>query len=131
MVKSIVNKIIFTGLKNYSKTYQVLQEKTHIRIYFDEVQTVKYDMCIEWQPKETVTFKQILNKKLDLLGYEALATPIFKKSLDLVSEELKIEKNDISIFIFSQSNILGLCVFNKAEHVKTLNLSEHLSELGF
>ena len=129
MIESTVNKIIIGGIQNFSKLFNATNETTQIRVYFDKEKQVKYDACVNWQPKETVTFKQILNKKLDMLGYEALSTPIFKKSLLSFSEELNIEHNEISVFIFNQKNQIGLCVFRNSNHLHTTSLAQHLPTL--
>lgn len=127
MIEPIVNKIIIGGIQNYAKNYQSSTDTTQLRVYFDENEQVRYDVCVGWQPKETVTFKQFLNKKIDLLGYEAMSTPIFKKSLLHFSENLNIDKSEISVFIFYLKAQIGLCVFKgQTQHLHTELLSTHL-----
>ena len=129
MIEGIVNKIIIGGIQNFSKKYEASNDTTQIRVYFDKDKRVRYDACVNWQPKEEVSFKQIMNKKLDLLGYEQLSTPIFDKALRDFSEQFQISHEDISVFIFYQKKQIGLCVFQKSEHVHTVLLSNYLPTL--
>lgn len=129
MIESIVNKIIIGGIQNFAKTYESTNDTTQIRIYYDENRQVAYDACVNWQPKERVSFKQILNKKLDLLGYEQLSTPIFEKALVRFSDQFDIPESDISVFIFYLKNQIGLCIFNKSDSVHTASLAQTLPSL--
>lgn len=129
MIEGIVNKIIIGGIKNFAKNFDTTEDKTQIRIYYNENGQVAYDACVNWQPKDQVSFKQILNKKLDLLGYEQLSTPIFEKSLVRFSEQLQIKKSEISVFIFYQKNQIGLCVFDGVEPKHTTSLAQTLPAL--
>tara|TARA_R110000850_G_scaffold199964_3_gene326105 strand:+ start:1540 stop:1932 length:393 start_codon:yes stop_codon:yes gene_type:complete len=129
MITGVVNKIIVGGIQSFAKKLESTNDTTQLRVYFNKDQQVMYDACVNWQPKETVSFKQILNKKLDLLGYEQMATPIFDKSLRKFSEEKNIKLEDTSVFIFWQNKKIGLCVFNKSDHLHTVPLSSHLSDI--
>ncbi len=129
MIESMVSKIIIDGINNFSKIFNTPTDLTQIRVYLDEQQTVKYDVCLNWKPEKEVRFKEILNVKLDLLQREALSTPIFKDSVLMFAEKYNVEPTSISVFIFLKTKV-GLCVFNGTKHEETLTLKSHLESLG-
>lgn len=124
MVENIVNGIVNGGLKKYSKKFQSLPEDTQIRVYFNDLKVV-YDVCVNFQPKEKVSFRDILDSKFDLLGFEPKATPIFVKTLTMFSEQYDCPPTDISVFIFKKNRI-GIAVYKKLDHIHTNSLSNHL-----
>jgi hypothetical protein len=123
-----VNKIVDKGLKKYSTKHNSTIDKTQIRVYFDGELNVKYEIFVDFHPKESVTFKDILDSKFDLMGFEPLATPVFKQSLSMFAEKFGCKPTDVSVFIFKKKKT-GIVVFDKLQHVHTDTLSNHLAEL--
>jgi hypothetical protein len=130
MVESITNKIMLGGIKKYSKLYQKSEKDVQIRILKNENEVLDYEICQDWQPKESVTFKDILNKKIDILGYEQLSTPFLIKSLDLYKNEFNVDDNQLSIFLFSRNDKIGIAVFKEKQNLKLITLSKHFEQLG-
>lgn len=130
MVESITNKIMLGGIKKYSKLYQKSEKDVQIRISKNENEVLDYEICQDWQPKESVTFKDILNKKIDILGYEQLSTPFLIKSLDLYKNEFNVDDNQLSIFLFSRNDKIGIAVFKEKQNLKLITLSKHFEQLG-
>jgi hypothetical protein len=130
MIESIVNKIITDGITNFSKVYEAPIEQTQIRVYLDDDLNVKYDVCKEWLPIKEVTFKEILNVKFDLLQKEALASPVFKKSVLIFAEKYEVGPTEVSVFIFVRKSKTGICIYAKNEHKETQTLTNHIQQLG-
>jgi hypothetical protein len=130
MVESITNKIMLGGIQKYSKLYQKSEKDVQIRISKNENEVLDYEICQEWQPKESVTFKDILNKKIDILGYEQLSTPFLIKSLDLYKNEFNVDDNELSIFLFRRNDKIGIAVFKDKQNLKLVTLSKHFEQLG-
>jgi hypothetical protein len=130
MVESITNKIMLGGIKKYSKLYQKSEKDVQIRILKNENEVLDYEICQDWQPKESVTFKDILNKKIDILGYEQLSTPFLIKSLDLYKNEFNVDDKQLSIFLFSRNDKIGIAVFKEKQNLKLITLSKHFEQLG-
>ena len=130
MVESITNKIMLGGIKKYSKLYQKSEKDVQIRISKNENEVLDYEICQDWQPKESVTFKDILNKKIDILGYEQLSTPFLIKSLDLYKNEFNVDDKQLSIFLFSRNDKIGIAVFKEKQNLKLITLSKHFEQLG-
>ena len=110
--------------------YQDEEKNVQIRVSKNGEDSLNYQMCQNWQPKESVTFKDILNKKIDILGYEQLSTPFLLKSLNLYQKEFEAEKEKLSIFLFNRNDKVGLAVFEDKKNLKLLTLSKHFEQLG-
>ena len=118
------------GICKYANIYQDEEKNVQIRVSKNGEDSLNYQMCQNWQPKESVTFKDILNKKIDILGYEQLSTPFLLKSLNLYQKEFEAEKEKLSIFLFNRNDKVGLAVFEDKKNLKLLTLSKHFEQLG-
>jgi len=130
MVEQITSKIMLGGICKYANLYQAEEKQVQIRVTKDQNSGLNYEICQDWQPKEKVTFKDILNKKIDILGYEQLATPFLIKSIDLYKKEFSLEDEKTSIFLFNRNNKVGLAVFEEKKNLKLITLSKHFEQLG-
>lgn len=131
MIQQITSKIMLGGIEKYAKSLQYEKKDVQIRVTSGLEGEINYEICVKWQPKEVVSFKDILNKKIDILGYEGLATPFLNKSIQLYEKEFKEHlKDGISIFLFNRNDNVWLAVFNGTKNVKLLTLSEHFEHLG-
>lgn len=130
MIQNITSKIMLGGICKYAKTFNTLEKEVQIRITNGEDESVIYEICENWQPKERVSFKDILNKKIDILGYEQLATPFLKKSLKLYNEQFEVDFENLSLFLFNRYDKVGVAVFNQKKNLKLLTLSNHFEQLG-
>lgn len=140
MVDGIVKKIMFTGIEKYAKNYGLTDLQVQIKVLNDENGSVIYKMCKNYVEEEEVRFLQIMDKKLDMFGYEALASPFLKRSLIECAEENETNVNQVCCFIFkyednNKKQGVGLG-FYKIEDNKPLSklrvvtLSKHLEKLG-
>lgn len=130
MVQQITSKIMLGGICKYANIYQTEEKQVQIRVSKAPNNELNYEICQEWQPKEQVTFKDILNKKIDILGYEQLATPFLIKSLDLYQKEFSTEEEKLSIFLFNRNDKVGIAVFEEKKNLKLITLSKHFEQLG-
>ena len=81
-----------------------------------------------------------LDKKLDMFGYEALASPFLKRSLIESAEENEINVSQVCCFIFkyedgNKKQGVGLGFYQIADDkplkkLKVVPLSKHLEKLG-
>jgi hypothetical protein len=130
MIQNITSKIMLGGICKYAKIFNASEKEVQIRITNGEGESVIYEICENWQPKEGVSFKDILNKKIDILGYEQLATPFLKKSLKLYNEQFEVDFENLSLFLFNRNDKVGVAVFNQKKNLKLLTLSNHFEQLG-
>lgn len=130
MILATTNKIMKTGINHYSKEFETTPKNTqiHIKIVADKV---VFKMAKQWSPQIEVTFKQIMQKQIDIFHYEGLATPYLKKSLLNFALEKELEISNVSAFIYIDKNDeLQIAFYNLGSFVKQLTLKKELENLG-
>jgi len=130
MVEGIVKKIMNTGINKYAKAYEVPSNEVQIKVTNNPDGTVFYTMCKNFKEVENVSFLQIMDKKMDIFQYEALANPFLKKSLELYAKESNDDILNVCVFILQINNNIGLSFYNKFKNGKNISLPKHLIELG-
>jgi hypothetical protein len=130
MVHGIVKKIMTTGIVKYAESYGVSADKVQIKVTNDPSGTVFYTMCNNFKEVESVSFLQIMNKKMDIFQYEALANPFLKKSLELYAKDTNDDVLNVCVFIMQVNNNIGLSFYNGYKNGKNISLAKHLGELG-
>jgi len=131
MVEAIVKKIMNTGINKYAKAYGVPSNEVQIKVTNDPNGTVIYAMCKNFKEVEDVSFLQIMDKKMDIFQYEALANPFLKKSLELFAKDSNDDIINVCVFILQvNNNNIGLSFYNKYKNAKNISLGKHLGELG-
>lgn len=136
MIEGIVKKIMFTGIEKYAEKYKSSDLQVQIKVLNDPNGNVKYIICENYKEVELSTFLKIMNKKLDMFGYEAIASPFLKKSLIDCAEENGLSVDEICCFILKyvdrngKQNV-GLAFYKtNLTQIKTITLSKHLEKLG-
>jgi len=130
MVEAIVKKIMTTGIVKYAKLYEVPAEQVQIKVTNNPDGTVFYTMCNNFKEVERVSFLQIMDKKMDIFQYEALANPFLKKSLELYANDTNDDILNVCSFIMKVNNNIGLAFYNGYKNGKNISLGKHLGELG-
>jgi hypothetical protein len=130
MVEGIVKKIMMGGIKKYAKAYSASNDNVQIKVTDDESGNVFYTMCNDFKEIEPVTFLNIMDKKIDFLGYEGLASPFLKKALVIFSEESGCELSKVKCFILKHKETIYLAFYNGYKCVKNITLAKQLSQLG-
>jgi len=140
MVEGIVKKIMITGIDKYASQYGLTDVEVQIKV-LNQDDGVIYKICEKYTTeKEEVSFLQIMNKKMDMFGYEGLASPFLKRSLIECAEEKGLGVSQVCCFIFKYFDELkkakiGLAfyeIINDNPHKKlaVISLSAHLQKLG-
>ena len=113
MVQAIVKKIMSKGIRKYAKVYEVPENEIQIKVTNDADGYVFYTICMNFKEKERVTFLQIMDAKIDLLGYQQLANPFMKKSIEMYAKETDDEIENVCSFIMIVRENIGLAFYNK------------------
>jgi hypothetical protein len=140
MVEGIVKKIMITGIDKYADKYKIKDAEIQIKV-IDSDSGVLYKICEKYlTEKEEVSFLQIMNKKIDMFGYEGLASPFLKRSLIECAEENKLNVSQVCCFIFkyfdtNKKSKIGLAFYEIINHkpqnkLSVVSLSVHLQKLG-
>lgn len=130
MIFSKTQKIMKTGIAKYSKLLEATKEDTQILVKSDEADGVNYLMCNKWNPKQKVSFKDIMDVKVDLLGFEGLASPFLRKSIDMYAKYYNALPEEMSLFIFERSGKIGIAIYQKTSFKETISLEKQFERLG-
>lgn len=131
MVEGIVKKIMTTGITKYAKAYGVPANEVQIKVTNNPNGTVIYTMCKQFKEVEQVSFLQIMDKKLDLFQYEALASPFMKQSLEIYAKDTQDDVQNVCSFIMQvNGGNIGIAFYNGYKNGKNVSLAKYLADLG-
>lgn len=124
MLQELIKKVMVNAIDRYAQENQV--ESAQLLVYTrSEDATPAYKRCIQGKSPVEVTFKEILNVKIDLLNREAIAAPFMQKCLLNLANEIGCAPTDVRVYIFKRhDNTVGLHVYNKAVSYRPMQLSE-------
>jgi hypothetical protein len=131
MILSKTQKIMKTGIAKYSKSLERKEEDIQIQVKADQnSEGVIYQICDKWNPKIEVSFKDIMDTKIDLLGFESMSAPFMRKSVDLYIKYYESISSDISLFIFKKDNRIGVAVYDKSNFKEMITLEKQFQRIG-
>ena len=130
MIEGIVKKIMMTGINKYAETYITSNDNVQIKVTDDINGNVFYTMCNDFKDVETVTFLNIMDKRMDFFGYEGLASPFLKKALGIFANEANCEVSNVNCFILKHKETVGLAFYNGFKSGKNILLAKQLEVLG-
>lgn len=123
-----IAKDFIKGIKSIATTQNVEYTNVQIRLTFSGIEDlpIKYEKCMNWQPDGEVTYKRIMNINMDLLGQEAMVTPVILQSMVKQSQELKIDAEKLSVFLFAKDEQIGVAIFDGGENKRVCPISKLL-----
>ena len=130
MIYAKTHKIMNTGITKYSGKYELNEEETQILVKSDQAEGVNYQMCKKWNPSEDVSFKEIMDVKVDLLGFEHMSSPFMRKSVDMYANKYESTSPEMNIFIFKKNDKLGIAVYKQKEFKEMITLQKQFERLG-
>jgi len=130
MILGITEKIFNAGLKKFSIQENTELKNIQIQISMDNSGNLKYNKCVDYEIKNEVTFLQVMDKKIDLLGYKGIATPVIQESILHFVKELQCEINDVSIFMTNQNGTVYVMIYKKGLFIRHLSLKQHLNNIN-
>jgi hypothetical protein len=131
MIENIVKKIMITGINKYANKYAVSPQNIQILVKDIPNGVVSFTICKDFELQEEVSFLEIMDKKIDIFQYEAIASPYLKKSLEMYSESTNDLLSNVSCFIMMPvQNQIGLAFYNGFKNGKNVSMAKFLQELG-
>jgi len=130
MIFEKTQKIMNTGIGKYSRINEVTEEETQILVKAEGDEKVNYTICKGWNPKQNVTFKEIMDVRVDLLGFEFMASPFLRKSVDMYAKKYETHSDNMNMFIFKKNEKLGIAVYKENENKEVLTLKKQFERLG-
>ena len=130
MIFGKTQKIMKTGISKYSKELEITKESTQILVTSDEANGVDYTICESWKPNFKVSFKDIMDVRVDLLGFEMMAPPFLRKSVDMYANYYDTLPKEINLFIFEKNDKVGVAVYDKTVFKEAISLEKQFERLG-
>ena len=130
MIYAKTKQIMNTGIAKYSDIYEQEVEDTQILIKSDDSDGVNYQMCKKWNPNEEVTFKDIMDAKVDILGFEYMSAPFLRKSVDMYAKAYEKPSSEMNLFIFEKNEKLGVAIYENTTFKEAISLEKQFERLG-
>ncbi len=130
MIFGKTQKIMKTGILKYSKKFNTTKDDTQILIKANQNDGVNYTMCNSWKPKDEVSFKDIMDVRVDILGFEMMASPFLRKSVDMYAKYYDVPSSHINLFIFEKGEKVGVAIYEDTKFKETLTLEKQFERLG-
>lgn len=131
MILSKTRKIMKTGIAKYSKQLKLEKNETQILVRANEEdEGVNYMICAKWKPNMKVSFKDIMDTKIDLLGFENLASPFLRKSVDMYAKYYDESVSEMNLFIFQKDDKVGVAVYCGTKYKEMITLEKQFERLG-
>jgi len=129
MIKQMTENVMVNGCINFAKQAGVEASNSQLMIFTkDEEAEPSYKSLILGKGSREVTFNEILNTKMDLLGREALSKPTIQQCLKNFAQELGVAPTSVKIVIYEQNKRAGLALYNGSQMVRPVSLDEIFKE---
>jgi hypothetical protein len=121
-----IAKDFIKGIKSIATTQNVEYTNVQIRLTFSGIEDspIKYEKCLNWQPNGEVTYRRIMNINMDLLGQEAMVTPVILQSMVKQCQQLEIDAEKFSVFLFAKDEQIGVAIFDGGENKRVCPISK-------
>lgn len=99
---NLTRTTIQKGLLNFAKELGASPKEVQLVISAKDTEGIpKYSVLSKYKHVKEVTFKQILNLKIDMLQREAVAEPFLQKALQNIAKQSKTDLMKLQIMIIS------------------------------
>lgn len=92
-------KIFNKAIKRFAKKEGVEEQNVSILLSLNEEKKVEYTLCVNYEPKEKLTIKEVLGVKMDLKQYSVIVPPQIKNILLGFEEEQKSSEVEVGVYI--------------------------------
>jgi|TARA_B110000908_G_scaffold20981_1_gene23570 hypothetical protein len=131
MILGKTQKIMKTGIAKYSKEFEITKDNTQILITAQEKDgALTFRMCNCWSPKQRVGFKDIMDVRVDMLGFEMMASPFLSKSVEMYAKYYDVLVKEINLFIFEKNDKVGVAVYENKKFKEAVSLEKQFERLG-
>lgn len=124
-IVSETSKVFTKGIKRYVDKYSSEMHDVSLLLYLKSKEDVGYQVYLSGDFKEEVTIKDILGvKMMDIKGYSVIAPPYIKKILEDLSEELKSNKVDLTLYLNEDGDDVRYFLYESGKLQKEVFLNE-------
>ena len=121
MLVGKIKKDFLSGLERLSRKNDCNIEQIQIKLVFGESPEtpIAYSICKDWKFLESSTYKDILNKKFDLIGEENLVTPYLIQAMASNMQEFGCEPQEFSAYLHEFKGTIMVSMFSGVNCKKT------------
>jgi len=128
-IVSETSKCFTKGIKRYVDNYDCGMHDVSLLLYLKDEHQVGYQMYVTGDFKEEVTIKDILGVKwIDRSGFSMIAPPYIKKILEDLSEEMKSNKVDITVYLNEDGDDVRFFLYESGKLQKEVFLNELIAK---
>jgi hypothetical protein len=120
-------KIFCKSIKRYANDLKKENQEISIMLYIkqDEEEEVGYKICVNNNPVQTVTIKDVLNVKFDIKGYSLIVPPYIKQFLNDFEKQLNSKAIDVCVYLSKEDeDECRFFLFNNGKFVNEVYLTE-------
>jgi hypothetical protein len=120
-------KIFCKSIKRYANDLKKENQEISIMLYIkqDEEEEVGYKICINNNPVQIVTIKDILNVKFDIKGYSLIVPPYIKQFLNDFEKQLNSKAIDVCVYLSKEDeDECRFFLFNNGKFVNEVYLNQ-------
>lgn len=120
-------KIFNKAIKRFAKKEGIEEQNVSILLSLGEEKNVEYTLCVNYEPKDKLTIKEVLGVKIDLKQYSVIVPPQIKKILLGFEDEQKSSEIEVGVYLNPKDDdeILYF-LFNNGQPVKQFELADVL-----
>jgi hypothetical protein len=127
MILDKVKNTLSNGISRYAKEAELPESDVQFLIEVEiteESGDVVYYLLHKFNKVKKITFKEIMNVKIDILGQGIIVTNFIARYMMTIAEENAKDISDIYVIILKQNDNLRLFEYYKGDFVKELYLNE-------
>lgn len=119
-------KIFCKSIKRYANDLKKENQEISIMLYIkQDEEEVGYKICVNNNPVQTVTIKDVLNVKFDIKGYSLIVPPYIKQFLNDFEKQLNSKAIDVCVYLSKEDeDECRFFLFNNGKFVNEVYLTE-------
>ena len=134
-IQSEFSKIVIKCINKYAKDNKLSPDNVQLRLGLNEEGNT-YNIMVDYAPKKQMTIMEVLDVRIDFLGYSKLVPPFIIKSLIRFSERLKKSEElelDVEVICVKDLNekgkeMINLFLYKGGQYVETIEFSDLFNE---
>lgn len=122
-------KIFCKSIKRYANDLKKENSEISIMLFLKQDESgeseVGYNICVNNNPVQTVTIKDVLNVKFDIKGYSLIVPPYIKQFLNDFEKQLNSKAIDVCVYLSKEDeDECRFFLFNAGKFVNEVYLTE-------
>jgi hypothetical protein len=134
-IQSEFSKIVIKCINKYAKDNKLSPDNVQLRLGLNEEGNT-YNIMVDYAPKKQMTIMEVLDVRIDFLGYSKLVPPFIAKSLIRFADRLKKSEEielDVEVICVKDVNekgkeIINLFLYKGGQYIETIEFEDLFNE---